>query len=115
MKRILVVHPNQDVCYSLSDMLREFGFEVGITDTTPEAVQVLMECDRDPDFIIMAHEMPALEGMYLRDIIAQDQQWSKIRVLTITEDNIVFAEVKGTETGFPQGSLAASVVSALLS
>ena len=85
--RILVVDDNQDVCRSLTRILKHLGFDGQYAASGLEALQKVSQ--QTPDLIILDIMMPGMDGMEVLDRLKADDRFRTLPVVmfsAITDD-----------------------------
>jgi two-component system response regulator RegX3 len=94
MTRILVVEDEDSFSDALSYLLGREGFEVGVADTGPKAIE---EFDRNgADLVLLDLMLPGLSGT---EVCRQLRQRSNIPIIMLTAKDSEVDKVVGLELG----------------
>lgn len=97
--RILIVDDEEDICNTLSDFLKECGYEVLQATSGTEAIR-LVKAAR-PHLILLDIRMPEMDGLeILRRVRAVDQEVGVIMITAFTDITIAQESLKSGASDF---------------
>jgi DNA-binding response OmpR family regulator len=95
-KKIMVVDDNEDIRFTVGEILKVSGYDVVFAEN---GMQCLEKLDSErPDLVILDIMMPVLSGWDVAARIKGNEEWSKIP--------IVFLTAKGDDMSVGMGGLA---------
>jgi CheY-like chemotaxis protein len=81
---ILVVDDDEAIRESLSDCLREEGYEVHVAANGAQALAVLGRLDPEPCLVLLDLMMPVMSGWEMLEVMHEDPRYARTPVVVIS-------------------------------
>lgn len=92
-KRVLVVEDDEDLRFSIGDILMDYNYKVKLAENGAVALRALRDDGGEFDLMLLDVQMPVMNGLSLLDALIEAELWLPTIIMTGFGDKNLIREI----------------------